>query len=235
MDITVHLTDVSAQCDPQRHDDGRTTKSISGTSETTIADIGKTFRIMCYSIEFERYYRVRDINCREGTVPFIISNGRVSWTPSVQTVTVADFLATHSIESNEIYIRHGWAAAGGIGWIDIPTLWEDVYHLFVFASPLIAAGQVSIPALRWIVNRLRDKASPGSVFALVASRPRWTAIDLAELADLSPDESKKLLQLCRYEYDRHTHMYSETPGSEEVFARLNQQKWTIKSGRTPHA
>lgn len=235
MELTVHLTDVMAEYEPTRTDDGRTTKSLSISPETSIADIGKTLGIVTFSVDYGRYYRVRDPNCREGTVPFIISNGHIRWTPGVHTIAVADFFSTHNIESNEIYIVHGWPAAGGIGWADIPTLWEDVYRVFEYASPLIAAGQITVPTLRWLVNHLRDKASPGSIFSLVASRPRWTVIDLGEIADLPPDESKVLLDLCGYKYDPHIHMYCETAESEEIISKLNQQRWTMKPGRPPQA
>jgi hypothetical protein len=235
VEMTVHLRDVVAEFDPAPTDDGRTTKTISGTPEMTIADIGTMFRMMCYSIDFERYYRVRDINCQEGTVPFIISNGHVRWLPSVHSVSIADFFSTHNIESNEIYIRHGWPAAGGIGWLDIPTLWEDVYRVLLYASPLIAAGQITVPALRRLVSRLHEKASPGSVFSLVASRHRWTAIDLAELTNLPQDESKRLLVMCGYKYDKHCRMYCQTPEAEALILELNKQRWTIKPGRPPQA
>lgn len=240
MEVTVHLTDVMAQYNSPPTD-GRTTRTVTITPETTIADVGTMLKLnlASYSIEYERYYRVCDPNAQERKIPFVISDGLARWDVWVQDVSVADFFTTFGITSNELHIRYGWPTAGGLGAVDIPTLWNDVYTFLSYISPVLQAGGAAgagLHGLRLLVNRLSQKASPGSVFSLVASRPRWTAADLAQTAGLTLDDAKGLLGMCGYEYDRHMQMYQETPESDERIAKLGQQKWTLAPGRpTPRS
>jgi len=242
MELTVHLMDVLAPYDPSRTDDGRTTRTVIITPDTSIADVGAMLNLVTYSIEYGRYYRVRDPNMREGTIPFVITDDRVRWNVLTEDALVADFLATFEITSNELYIRHGWPAAGGFGPADILTLWNDIYNFFSYISPLLQVGSTAGAGLRLLMNRLSQKASPGSVFSLVASRPRWAAADLAQtandlprMADLTPNDAKALLAMCRYDYDQQIQMYKETPESAERIAGLNSVRWTMVPGRLPRS
>lgn len=218
MGLTVHLTDVMAQYDPSRNDDGCSTKRISVSSDTSIADIGKILGLVTFSIEYEQYYRVTDPNFLEGFVPFLIVGNRVRWMQPIQETTIGDFFATNDIRSNDLHIRHGWPAAGGFGPADILALWDQVYAFLQYISPILTPVGF-IGGIAGVIIRLRGvRESPGWVFSLVASRPRWNPVDLAELTAWPPERAKDLLDVCCYEYDPHTHMFAKTPASEEFFS-----------------
>lgn len=233
MELTVHLTDVMAPYEPQRTDDGHTTTRITIEPEKTIADVAGILGLATYAIEYERYYSVRDPNFLEGYLPYLIVGNSVRWMVPVQEAAISAFLTTTRVTTDDLYIQHGWPATGGFGPADIQALWEHVYAVLTYISPILAPIGV-LGGIAGVIGRIRGiRQSPGWVFSLVASRPRWNPVDLAELTQWPPERAKDLLAVCCYEYDPYIQMYAKTAASDRFFNELKQRKWPMVPG-TPY-
>lgn len=244
MRVTVHLTDVLSPYDRNRTDDGHTTKLIDVEPDTSIADVGQILRLGTFSIEYDRYYRVTDPNFLESYLPYIVSGGHVRWMPHVQDVSIADFFETQQIQTHELYIRHGWPAASGFGFVDIQSLWQQIYPILVYLAPIIAASRGAAAALTHgvkVVGRIRariarnelNRVSPGWLASFVAARTRWNSGDLALLTGLTREQVKDFLRFYGFEYDQHLQMYCKTPATDEMLTVLKGQKWMLVPGRMP--
>lgn len=76
---------------------------------------------------------------------------------------------------------------------------------------------------KWIHSLCAKKDPfPHSYFDFIFSRNKWNHFELAEYLDISPNDSKQLLKIFGYAYDRSKMIYDKQPCSDELREKLSK-------------
>ncbi len=190
---------------------------------TTIQDLFDNSQQCC--ADLSKYYDLsRDLCFNNRYFPYIISSdGNVLWNILYSDTKVADFLFTHKIQDNIIYADTGIPQAGGRGYKEVIDLWNMIYPILDQIGTLLGLSFGVIEIKRIIKTKFLDKkVAPQSVFDLLLSRTQWNHNDLSESLNLSIDDTKKLLQISGFEWDRHKRTYVLGDKKRDITEKLSK-------------
>jgi len=158
-------------------------------------------------------------------LPYIISDDKICYDVGFSEAKVIDFLKTHNISNNELYIKTGYAQAGGAGVIELELIWEQVYPVLDEIATLLSLGVSAVGLIKWFCSLFKKrKRTPQVCFDIIFSRQCWNHFELAGLLDIENDKAKQLLQLFDYKYNNKTMLYQQGKNSKEIKKRLSKIK-----------
>jgi len=235
MQVIAHLTD---------YRDGHLENRIVALPDTaTIADLCKELSkdLSFPMVAADHYYRVQNygLYISERFIQYVVQDGKIVWSPREDEVTLADFFATHDIETREIHMRFNRGGWGG-GFVLYHLAWEEVLKVLAYGVTLIEASKYGVKGgksvgkaatyvrgklwHRWKPPyRLADK-SPGIVLSLIGQRPCWNASELAEMSGIPKEKVVFYLKGCGYRYDHQRQQYIASDVAPKQFERFNSLK-----------
>ena len=176
--------------------------------------------------DLSHYYRFsRPFAWSQEVLPYLFCKGKVLYDVQYADATVSDFFKTHGIDDATLRIVVGYPQAGGPGFLELGQLWDRVYPVLEQVVTVVGMAQIAGSAVKRICDFFRKrKRRPQAVFDIVFSRKQWNASELSEMLELPYDQTKELLVVCAYRYDRKKRMYVATEQSAilaKKFADVN--------------
>lgn len=175
-----------------------------------------------HRISFDAYYGESfDMAIRE-RFPYIECDGRIIWNVPYSEVTVAEFLDTHGIEHNRIYVDVD--NVGGA----LDEFARTLYQGWLCLKPVMdVLGYIS--TVVWIVSCVRkgfgkakeEKPSVSELKEFIMQKDKW---DLSKLSvQLNADESFVKILLETFGYEEHEGIYWKNHWKVEQFNRASNR------------
>lgn len=158
----------------------------------------------------------------DAVLPYLFTDGKVSYDIAFENAKVKDFLSTHNICDNTIRVTTGYPWAGGPGFLELVQIWDNIYPYLEAIAVLVTITGVSLKELYSYLRKrfLKKEQPPQTCFDIVFSRRYWNASELAELLDIEQERAKELLKLLDYSYDRTQMQYIQGERTKEIKEQL---------------
>lgn len=179
-------------------------------------------RLGCSLADLSDYYEFSGAFAwNDFCLPYLETGGGVLYDVPYAQAKLTDFLATHHIENGEVRIVTGYPQAGGPGFLELAQIWQQVEPILEQIDLILGLGITAGGAIKWLCSVLKKRnRTPHVCFDIVFSRKAWNHVELGERLELSAEETKNLLRLCGYEYDRKRMQYIQTERSDDLKDKL---------------
>ena len=154
-------------------------------------------------------------------LPYLETDGGILYDVPYTQARLKDFLVTHHIENGEVHIVTGYPQAGGPGFLELAQIWQQVEPILEQIELILSLGAMAGGVAKGLCSIFKKrKRTPHVCFDIVFSRKAWNHVELGERLELSAEETKNLLRLCGYEYDRKRMQYVQTERVNELKDKL---------------
>lgn len=175
-------------------------------------------------LDLSKYYPISVDYCRfSKIVPYLLVNGKISWSVDYNHLTIIDFIHTQKIDEkdNRIYLFFGIPQAGGPGLQTFNQIWQQYGDVISAAAIAYGAVKETITILKNIIGFFKaEEVQPPFPFDFVNSEDKWAAKELADKLGFSKEEAKALLKSMGYQWDRKSQRYIKTNRTSEICRRL---------------
>ena len=171
-----------------------TEKKVEISPDSSIQDL--LDKVNSSLADLSDYYEFSgDFSWNTSSFPYKVSNGIVVDEPLFSETTIQEFFDTHAISDNTVHITVGYPQAGGPGFLDIAEIWNNTWHVLEAISVLCTLSGVNIPQIiaKFGDYVLKKNRKPQIAFDIIYSRDCWNHFELAELLEMSCEETKNLL------------------------------------------
>lgn len=179
-------------------------------------------RLGCSLADLSDYYELSGAFAwNDFHLPYLETDGGILYDVPYTQARLKDFLATHHIENGEVHLVTGYPQAGGPGFLELAQIWRQVEPILEQLDLILGLGITASGAIKWICSAFKKRnRTPHVCFDIVFSRKAWNHMELGERLELSAEETKNLLRLCGYEYDRKWMQYVQTERANELKDKL---------------
>ena len=159
-------------------------------------------------------------------LPYVFCEKNAIYDVSYDQANLFDFLQTHNIENDTLYIKTGYPHAGGPGFLELKEIWQSVYPVLEEISVFSSISGLSLFALiKWFCHHFRRrKTKPQTCFDIIYARTRWSHYELASILKITPKQAKSLLVLFGYNYVSAEQQYLQGDNVEEIKNKLTNVK-----------
>lgn len=146
--------------------------------------------------------------------PFVLTANGIQYNLPYTDVKLSDFIQTHSIVGNEIWIVTGYPQAGGPGFVELVKIWNTVQPWLNNIAIVCSITGINAKSIaEWIRSHFeRKKVPPHTVIDMLSARNQWNHKELAAILKIPEENAQNLLKAFGYKYDRNLMQY--IPGNE---------------------